>query len=62
MNTGKAAAIFKDIRKPGLTDIERGEAIKTVLRMETHNSITKKAMLDVIGFLWDMVYCEEEEK
>ena len=28
MNIGKAVAIFRDIFRPGLTDIERGEAIK----------------------------------
>ena len=58
MNTGKATAIFNDIMRPGLTDIERGEAIKTVLNMETHNSVTKAAMLQVIRFLWSMVYEE----
>ena len=41
MNIGKAVAIFRDIFRPGLTDIERGEAIKKVLDMETHNGITK---------------------
>lgn len=60
MNHGKARAIFDDIYSPGLTDIERGEAIRTVLDMETHNSVTKAAMLDVIRYLWDMVFTRSE--
>ena len=59
MNHGKAMAIFNDIFKPGLTDTERGTAIKVVLDMETHNSITKRAALDVIRYLWHMVFTEE---
>ena len=58
MNHGKAMAIFNDIFKPGLTDNERGTAIKVVLDMETHNSVTKKAAFDVIRYLWDMVFTE----
>ncbi len=60
MNNGKACAIFKDITIPGLTDIERGVAIKTVLNMETHNGITKNEMLEVIRFLWNMCFEEVE--
>lgn len=62
MNIGKAVAIFRDIFRPGLTDIERGEAIKKVLDMETHNGITKAEMLQVIRYLWNMVYEEEDKK
>ena len=60
MNNGKATAIFNDIYRPGLTDNERGEAIKDVLDMETHNGITKESMLDVIKYLWHMVFVEDE--
>lgn len=60
MNNGKATAIFNDIYRPGLTDNERGEAIKDVLDMETHNGITKESMLDVIKYLWHMVFAEDE--
>ena len=59
MNVGLACAIFKDIMRPGLTDEERGMAIKTVMEMETHNSITKQDMLEVIRYLWNMVFEEE---
>ena len=56
MNHGKACAIFKDILNPALTDIERGEAIKIVINMETHNAITKTDMLEVIRYLWEMCF------
>ena len=56
MNHGKAMAIFNDITRPGLTDLERGEAIKVALDMETHNSITKAAMIEVIRYLWDLSF------
>ena len=61
MNIGKAVAIFRDIINPGFTDIERGEAIKVVLNMETHNSISKAEMLNVIKYLWYMVFEDEGE-
>ena len=59
MNTGLACTIFKDIMRSGLTDEDRGMAIKTVMEMETHNSITKQDMLEVIRYLWNMVFEEE---
>ena len=59
MNIGKATAIFNDIYQPGITDIERGEAIKTVVEMDTHNGVTKEAMIQVIKYLWNMVFTEE---
>ena len=59
MNIGKATAIFNDINRPGTTDIERGEAIKAMVEMETHNGVTKEAMIQVIKYLWNMVFTEE---
>ena len=61
MSLGRARAIFNDINRPGLTDIERGEAIKVVMEMETHNSVTKAAMLQVIRCLWNMVFTEGDD-
>lgn len=62
MKLGKARAIFDDINRPGLTDIERGEAIKIVMDMETHNSVTKAAMFQVIRCLWNMVFTEGDDE
>ena len=61
MSLGRARAIFDDINRPGLTDIERGEAIKVVMEMETHNSVTKAAMLGVIRCLWNMIFQMEDD-
>ncbi len=61
MSLGRARAIFNDINRPGLTDIERGEAIKVVMEMETHNSVTKAAMLEVIRYLWNMIFQMEDD-
>ncbi len=61
MSLGRARAIFDDINRPGLTDIERGEAIKAVMEMETHNSVTKAAMLGVIRYLWNMIFQMEDD-
>lgn len=52
MNTGDACYIFKNIAFAyEYTDEEKLTAIKRVVDMETHNSITKADMLDVIKFL-----------
>lgn len=61
MNTGKAVAIFKNIGGKDYSDEEKGTAILTVLRMATINSVTKTDMINVIDYLWDMVFVEREE-
>lgn len=58
MKTGKACAIFYNIESDEFTDIEKGEAIREVLDMTTHNGITKDTMLKVIKYLFDMVFEE----
>lgn len=51
MKFGKAYAIFANIDSPDYTDGEKGAAILQILKMETHNSVTKAAMLRVINYL-----------
>lgn len=51
MKFGKAYAIFANIDSPDYTDEEKGAAILQILKMETHNSVTKAAMLKVINYL-----------
>ena len=51
MDIGKATAIFYDIYNGEYSDMEKVEAISQVVRMETHNGITKDAMLGVIEWL-----------
>ena len=60
MRIGKACAIFENIDSPDFTDLEKGEAIYEVLKMPTHNSITKDKMLSVINWLFDKVFEWEE--
>lgn len=62
MTKGVASAIFEDINRPDFSDIEKGTAIKIVLDMETHNSVTKDSMLQVIRYLWDMCFTEDREE
>lgn len=62
MNHGLACAIFRNIHKSVWTDEDKGMAIKTVLEMETHNSISKADMLKVIKYLWDMIFEEVKDE
>lgn len=56
MKSGKAVAIFRNIKSPDYTTNEKGQAIYEVLQMETHMSITKDKMLEVIAFLFDICF------
>ena len=60
MKISKACTIFENIDSPDFTDLEKGEAIYKVLKMPTHNSITKGKMLNVIKWLFDKVFEWEE--
>jgi len=56
MNNGEACAIFHDIKRDDKTIEEKAWAIHQVCTMPTHNSITKKQMIDVIIWLWHMCF------
>ena len=56
MNLAKAIAIFVQIDSDKYTDDEKGTAITLVSKMETHNGITKTAMLKVIWWLLNMCF------
>ena len=61
MKLSEAAAIFDNIENPALSDEAKGYAIYVVLnKFVTHNSITKKAMLAVIRWLFNKVFEIEE--
>ena len=53
MEIGKAMAIFKDINNSEYSECDKVLAIYRIMYMETHNSVTKKSMLEVIKWLWD---------
>lgn len=58
LSTALAFALFKNIHDPGFTECEKGWAIQIVMDAATHNCITKDDMLQVIRWLWDMVFEE----
>ena len=62
MKFGKAYAIFARIDSPDYTDEEKGAAIHTILETETHNSVTKAAMLKVIDYLLHLPFDVLEPK
>lgn len=55
MNTGKAIGIFRNINDGKYSASEKIEAIKTVINMETHNSISKDDLIRALDWLWDYV-------
>ena len=65
MNIGKARAIFEDINNSEYSECDKALAIYRVMYMETHNSVKKASMLEVIKWLWDrhfeFVFMEDEE-
>ena len=61
MNISMARLIFTNINTDKVSDVTKGIAIRTIMEMETHNSITKKDMLAVIEWLWHQVFIEEGE-
>lgn len=56
MNIDTACAIFLQINSEKYTDEEKGTAILEVLKMPTHNGISKSAMLKVISYLMDLAF------
>ncbi len=64
MNIGTALDIFEHVKDTPYTIETKGLAIRKVIDMDTHNSVTKKSMMDVIEWLWDMVFemRQEEER
>lgn len=61
MKIGKACAIFKQIESDKYAIEEKGAAIYEVLKMPTHNSVTKEQMLSVIRFLFPLAFEFPEE-
>lgn len=56
MGLGKANAIFKNLDSDKYTNLEKVDAIKTVVDMETHNSITKDEILKAFKWLLSIDY------
>ena len=56
MKLSKAIAIFMQIENEEYSAEEKGTAIYEVLKMSTHNGITKYTMLRVIKFLFELAF------
>lgn len=56
MNIGMARAIFENLFDSKYSIEEKGTAIRTVIDMETHNSITKGQMLKAMNWMWEQIF------
>ena len=56
MNKGTAITIFKNLFDSRYSIEEKGAAIRTVIDMETHNSITKYQMLVCMNWMWEQIF------
>lgn len=59
---GKVGEILNDINSPDYSPEEKGEAIRHVLDLATHNGITKKQLVEWCDWLWNMVFELEKEQ
>lgn len=53
---GRVMEILNDINSPDYSPEEKGEAIRHVLDLATHNGITKKQLVEWCDWLWHMVF------
>ena len=61
MNIGTARKIFDNIFDDTYTNEEKGLAIRKIIDMETHNSITKYQMLVCMNWMWEQIFELEQE-
>lgn len=61
MNKRRAYEIFYNINSEDYTTEEKALAVRVIAGMETHNSVTKAAMLKVIWWLWNQMFEIQEE-
>lgn len=55
MKVSEAVKIFKDIYSTEYDEEDKDEALKIVVNMETHNSITKAEMLTALMYVLDIL-------
>jgi hypothetical protein len=53
MGIGEAYKIFKNILSDKYTVEEKGVAIKVILDMDTHNSVSKAMLMRALRWLWN---------
>lgn len=52
---GRVMLVWQNIDSPFFTDEEKGEAIRHVLDLATHNGIKKDDILNACEYLWNKV-------
>ena len=62
MNIGTARAMFENLDNCSESMERKGLAIRMVLDMPTHNSVTKDQMLKAIDWMWHQIYVMEVEQ
>lgn len=58
---GRVGLIINDINSPFFTDEEKGECIRHMLDLATHNGISKALLLQWCDWLWRKVFEEVKE-
>ena len=61
MNIGMARAIFDNLDDCKQPIEVKGLAIRKIIDMETHNSITKHQMLKAMNWMWEQIFELEQE-
>lgn len=61
MNIGTARAIFDNLHDCKDSIEVKGLAIRKVIDMETHNSVTKDQMLKAMDWMWHQIFELKQE-
>jgi hypothetical protein len=61
MNIGMARAIFDNLNDCKQPMEVKGLAIRKVIDMETHNSVTKYQMLKAMDWMWNQIFELKQE-
>ena len=61
MDIGTAMKIFNNLFDDAYTIEEKGLAIRKVIDMETHNSISKSKMLVAMNWMWEQIFELKQE-
>ena len=61
MSIEQARAIFENLEEPNCMIECKGLAIRTILDMATHNSVTKKQLLKAMDWMWNQMFEMEDQ-
>ena len=61
MNIGMARAIYNNLNDCEQPMEVKGLAIRKIIDMETHNSITKCQMLKAMNWMWEQIFELKQE-